>query len=143
MKIKTTFILFSILILVASCKKDIPVPEEGLEHLFGKWTWVSSNGGLINQTTTPETENYIIEIEYKKNGVFKKYKDGKKVNKMKFKFEKGQTIFSVEDEYSIKYTIGKSKKVGVVPHYFQFIGTDTLVLKEECFDCLTHIYVRK
>ncbi len=139
-KMLTTFIA---LLTLYSCKKDIPIPKEGLNNLFGEWVWVSSNGGLTNQTTSPNTENYIIEIEYKKNGIFKKHRDGKRVNKMKFKFEKGQTIFSSEDEYLIKYTIGKFSKVGTTPHYFEFIGADTLILKEECFDCFTHIYVRK
>ncbi len=143
MKSKNIIITIIILIGLISCRKDIIVPDKNLENLFGTWSLVSSSGGPNGETTTPTTENKTIEVEYKENGIYKKFINNKKVNKMTFKFEKNKSIYSSEEEYLITYSTGKFSKKGVVSHSFYFIGTDTLILQDECYDGYSYTYVRK
>ena len=62
---------------------------------------------------------------------------------MTFKFEKGESIYFANEVYLIVYSTGKFSKKGVIPHSFYFIGIDTLILNDECYDCYSHIYIRK
>ncbi len=138
---KKIVLSFVILIALDSCQKDIDVPDKKFENLFGTWSWVYSSGGFNGATITPTTENKTIKIEYKENGVYKKVVN-KKVSKMTFKFEKRESIYSSEKEYVIVYSKGKFSKKGVVSHSIDFIGVDTIVLRDECYDCYSHIYAR-
>ena len=143
MKYKNILIFIVALLGLISCKKEINVPKEDYKKLFGKWEWVYSTGGLAGGVITPETENYNLEIEYKKNGIYKEFKDGKRIEKFTFHFEKAESIFSSGEDYLIFYSKGKFSKKGVMYHSFNFIGNDTLLLNEECYDCYGNLYVRK
>ena len=140
---KNILIAFTLLLGLISCRKDIIVPDKEFENLFGTWNWVSSSGGFGGETITPTTESKTIEIEYKENGTYKKFIDDKKVSKMTFQFEEQESIYSIGKEYVITYSDGKFSRKGVISHPFDFIGTDTLILRDECYDCYSHIYVRK
>lgn len=140
---KKIVLSFIILVGLTSCRKDIIVPDKDFGNLFGTWNWVYSSGGFLGETISPTTENKTIEIEYKKNGIYKKFINNKKVSKMTFQFEEQESIYSIGKEYMITYSDGKFSKKGVIFQSFDFIGTDTLILRDECYDCYSHIYVRK
>lgn len=128
---------------LTSCRKDILVPDTNFKNLFGRWTWIESSGGFSGHTINPNTENYSLTAEYKSNGVYKKFKDGKKITKQTFSFQESESIYSVNEEYLIEYSEGRLSKKLVIPHSFEFIGPDTLILKDECYDCYIHIYVKE
>ena len=93
MKITLIVICFTSLVLT-SCKKDIIVPVSDFNNLFGTWNWVQSSGGFGGQVINSNTENYSMSVEYNENGVYKKFKDGKKISKKTFFFEESESIFS-------------------------------------------------
>lgn len=97
----------------------------------------------MGQFVSPSTEGYSLLIEYKPNGVYKKYKNGKKVSKMTFRFLHGTSIYSADATYLIEYSDGPRNKVRRGADSFRFGGPDTLFLFNECYDCFVEVYVRK
>ena len=132
--------------LAMTCRKDIPVPKnKGFEKLFGSWNWVQSSGGFAGQTITPATDGYSQTVEFKKNGIYIRYKNGKRTDKMQFTLTEGSSIYTIGLAYLIKY-----KNTGPIDknntHTIQsvtFGGQDTLFLRDECYDCYTSIYVKR
>lgn len=144
--ISFTSIIALILVLTA-CRKDISVPNQQYENLFGTWTWIESTGGESGQAISPATEGYSITVEYNENGVFKRFRDGKKISKMTFKFVEGNSMFSAGQvpmiEYKEKKITTSPLKKGILRASVSFTGNDTLFVSDECYDCYTHLYVRK
>ncbi|NTW33356.1 MAG: hypothetical protein HGB12_12165 [Bacteroidetes bacterium] len=87
-----TVVIVILSFFVTTCRKDISVPNTDLEKLFGTWDWVQTCGGFAGQTTTPTTSGYSQTVEFNKNGIWKIYKDGKQIDKLKFTFIE---VFSV------------------------------------------------
>ena len=140
MKIRI-FIFLILAFFIDSCKKDIIVPKENFNKLFGTWELLYSTGGIAGDTINYANEDNI-RILYKKNGIFKKYKNYKRINKMTFKFEEDATSSS-KGKYIISYSEGKFSKKMPVSHWFEFLGNDTLILTDICADCYTSTYVRE
>jgi hypothetical protein len=141
-KIFYTITIVSISLSLMTCKKDINVPTQDLEKLFGKWTLLSSGGGSNGQFYQSDGS---VTIEFYKNGICKTYKNGKQTDKMKFTLSEGPSIFTSGTAYLINY-----KDIGLFHkndnHFVQsiwFQGQDTLDLNEECFDCFAYRYIRK
>ena len=129
--------------LFTSCRK-IDAPEQNFEIIFGRWKWLYSTGGWAGGCLSPSSEGYQLEIEFKQNGIYKEFKDGRMVKRLNFRFEKRPSIYSADEKYVVVYYLP------VIPHKFQtpayqsfyFYGTDTLVLNDECYDCYSHVFVR-
>lgn len=139
------FILFFFIFLV-NCNKDVSVPNEYLEKLFGSWTWMQSSGGFTGgQTTTPMTEGYSQDVEFNRNGIYKLYQDGKQKEKMKFSLTEEPSNNSTGIKYIIKYDdagiITQNKLVDTQSILFE--GEDTLFLNDQCVDCYGHTYIRQ
>ena len=125
-----------IFIAFSSCKKDIVVPNAEFNNLFGRWTLVSQSGVNASSDVTD------MEVEVKENGVYKRFEDGKKTLKMTFEFKEGESVFSTDKVYLLEYSAGRFSKKGIVSDSFEFLGSDTLVLRNECTDCLVSTYVK-
>jgi hypothetical protein len=139
---KYFFLFFAISFLLTACKKDISVPNPEMKKLFGTWEWVESSGGISGGTITPATEGHHMTIEFKENGVFKKYKNNRRIDRMTFTLSEGSSIIS-NPAFLIEYKDGCMNKKEVIPQSFKFGGQDTLYLSDECYDCYSHVYVRK
>ncbi len=135
-------LLFSTMTL-SSCRKKIDIPNGKCERLFGTWEWVYSSGGFAGGILTPSSENYTKTVSYTNKGIYKMSKNGKKKTKYTYSFQLGETIFYGEEEYLIKYAGAALSKKEILSDSFYFNGQDTLVLRDECFDCYSHVYVRK
>ena len=138
------FLLLGISVsLLSGCRKEILVPNPDFNHLFGTWRWIQSSGGPTDETINPTTENHSMSLEYRENGIYKRFQNDKKIEKLCFTFEESTSIYSQNQEYLIEYSEGRWSKLGVIPHSFEFIGMDTLYLRDECNSCYTHIYVKE
>lgn len=132
--------------LAMTCRKNIAIPKNtDFEKLFGSWNWVQSSGGFAGQIITPTTEGYSQTVEFKKNGVYIRYKNGKRTDKMQFTLTEGSSIYTTGLAHLIKY-----KNTGPIDkdntHMTQsvtFGGQDTLFLRDECYDCYTTIYIKR
>jgi len=138
-----TIAILALSLFIASCRKDISVPDASLEKLFGKWNWVQTSGysGII----TPATAGYSSSIEFKKTGICKSYENGKEQYKLKFTLAKGTSIYSTGTAYLIKY-----KQPGLFPskaptlaESIRFGIQDTLFLSEETSNGNSYAYIKQ
>jgi len=113
------------------------------KKLIGKWQWIESSGGMAGEIMNPKTEKYQIQIEYSKKGMFKQWKDDQLEYSYKYQVKKGKSIFSQEADLIISYTPKPNSKIALISDSFEFIGKDTLMLKNECYDCFARLFVRK
>ena len=133
MKHTIVFLVLVLLLTMTGCKK-LPDPE--LEKLFGTWDWIQTSGGFGGGAYTPASAGYNQTIEFKKSRICKLYKDGELQLKRRFKLKEGESIYSSETAYIIEYRKNWEESI-------EFWGHDTLVLKDECYDCYMSVYVRK
>lgn len=110
------------------------LPTNNANDLTGTWNWVSSQGGFVGHTLTPESEGYRQKLIFYGDHSYTITKDGVPQKQGKYKI-----IMSKYDS---------SKKLAIQYdslEAFQSIIlelTDTLHLRENCSDCYSHIYVR-
>ena len=129
----TSIFMIAVFMITTSCNNE----DLDSERLYGAWIWSESSGGIAGMKYTPTTEGYSSVIEFHQSGIFKKYKNEQLETTSKFTLTKGKSIYTSKianfiefEEYSIKQSIEFGKK-------------DTLFLRDECFDCFVHIYVKK
>jgi hypothetical protein len=137
-------VLFSIMIFLTACKKDISLPDPILKRLFGTWEWVESTGGINGDKMTPASVAYTKTIEIEETGILKKFKNGKKIEKLTFTLAQGPTIHSSTPGYLLKYadkSPGRESFSWI--QSIEFGGRDTLYLNDQCYDCYKHLYIRK
>lgn len=113
------------------------------KKLIGKWTWIETSGGFAGEITNPKTEKYEVQIEFTKNKLFSEWKDKQTVNCQKYVIKSGKSIFSEKAQPIINYMPKVGNKITLTSDSFEFKGKDTLILKNECHDCYTRVFVRK
>lgn len=150
MKTKQTILTIAVVTIsmfLTTCKKDISLPSQDLEKLFGTWEWVNSSGGWAGRTTTPSSEGYSQKIEFNKNGIYKSYRNDKVESKMDFTIKEGKTIYSSGTAYLIEYKnkklFEKENAITNITQSVRFIGQDTLCLADEAYDGFGSTYVRR
>jgi len=126
-------------VVATSCKNDglDSNSKSYSEELYGTWTWVESCGGFAGIKYTPATEGYTSAIEFNSSGIFRKYKNEQLETVSKFTVTTGKSIYTLESVNVIEYE-GDFIKQSV-----EFFGKDTLILRDECYDCFVHAYVKK
>ncbi len=140
--------VFAIVMLsffMTTCRKDISVPNQDLDKLFTTWNWVQSTGGFAGQVTSPATTGYSQTIEFGRDGIYKRYKNGKLLDKFKFTLSEGTSIFSTGSAFLIKYEqtgIFSSNDSPMISQSIKFSGQDTLFLNDEVYDGYSNIYTK-
>ena len=141
---KIIFFIYIILLLFTSCRKDISLPNQELEKLFGTWEWISSSGGFAGITTSHDSVGNTKTIEFTKKGIYKSYKNGDLIEKRKFTIKKGSSIYTSDDANLIIYKENLNKNKNHNPNeMIRYLENDTLILYEECYDCYSNLYIRK
>lgn len=137
---------FKNIVIVVFCvysSLNLTAQKNNSKKLIGKWSWVETSGGFGGGIVNPKTEGYTIQMEFTKKGIFKSYKDNVFNLEMKYKVILAKSIYSAEKKHIIHYVGENGQNNGMIDDYFELKGKDTLVLKQECPDCYTKIYVRK
>lgn len=133
------FVFFIFFVGIIGCKKD--KLEGEMEQLIGEWDWINGTyeTGFFK---SPITEGYSYTLNFAKKG---KYNID---NTDDDKDEKGRLLISeldgsndAEFRIELKKTF-VSDMCGRKLDVF-FIGTDTLMLKDNCETTRTDLYVRK
>jgi hypothetical protein len=140
-----TIAILALSLFMASCRKDISVPDSSLDKLFGKWNWVQTSGGFTGQINTPALAGYTSTIYFKKTGICKSYENGKEQYKLKFSLSEGTSIYSTGTAYLIKYeqTGLFPKKATTIAESIRFGGQDSLYLSEEASGGYIYAYVKQ
>jgi hypothetical protein len=123
-------------IFLSSCVKEMQVPHSNLKKIFGKWQWVSSTGGLAGKTITPASEGYSLRVEFRTNGIYRKYKSDTLAEQKKFSFSPETSIHHHKPVWTVSFDEGSPKMA------ISFSGPDTLILDEQVFDGFEHVYSR-
>jgi len=113
------------------------------KQLIGKWTWIETSGGFAGEITSPQTEKCEVQIEFTKNKMFSEWKDKQTIYCQKYFVKIGKSIFSEKAQPIITYVSKPGAKINLILDAFEFKGKDTLILKNECHDCYTRVFVRK
>jgi hypothetical protein len=136
--------LLGFILLAQQCNQEITLPNPELKKIFGRWEWVESSGGFMGKVITPAKAGYTEEIEFLKDGIFLKFKNGNVIDKNKFSISEGKSIFKAESSYIISFSpVDSSGPSSMQKQSLSFAGNDTLFLSEECYDCFSHVYLRK
>ena len=104
--------------------------------LMGTWKWVKSSGGMLGIETTAEKSGVSRTISFSRDHVALFYVGDSLTFKNNFFILQEKTIFSEQPENVLKIK-GTLKSQSI-----DFIGKDTLILRENAFDGFTHTYVR-
>jgi len=128
-------LLFFVFIILTACSSENSIVSKN-KSLDGKWNWVQSTGGFAGTTSTPESSNQVIYIEFSGNS-FKKYINGTLSSDLTFVIKTQKSIFGGEKPMLV--SDNPTKDFGAIS--FEIIG-DKLHLNEECNDCFGSVYVR-
>ena len=128
--------------VTALCTVNVIKKEESdskifSESLYGVWIWSESSGGIAGMRLTPITEGYSSVIEFHQSGIYKEYKNEQLEMTSKFTLTTGNTIYTSEIANLIEF------EAYPIMQSIEFGKSDTLFLRDECFDCFVHTYVRK
>ncbi|MEZ4912359.1 MAG: hypothetical protein R2774_16035 [Saprospiraceae bacterium] len=119
------------------CSKDDDTSincQNNTECLVGKWRWVSSYGGIGGWTITPQDVGYDRILV---------------ISDTSYQEFIADTIY-FQSKYSIEMVTNQtfctdSIYINVESHFgFCFTASqDSLLLREQCFDCFDHVYIRE
>ncbi len=129
--------------IVLICSAFLLSSQSVPKKLIGKWTWIETSGGFAGEITNPKTEKCEVQIEFTKNKMFSEWKDKQTVHCQKYFIKTGKSMFSEQERPIITYVPKPGNKITLISDSFEFKGKDTLILKNECHDCYTRIFVRK
>ena len=140
-----TVIVIIATLCLTNCRKDVILPNPEFKKLFGQWEWVMTSGGIGGSTTTPSTTGHNVQIEFKENGIYKSFEDGKRKDKMKFKFYEGSTLPNGSKEMRVKLEDIRflNKDYAFMDKLIEFGSQDTLYLNDTFADGYCSVYIKK
>jgi hypothetical protein len=110
--------------------------ESDLSKLEGKWEWISSTGGFMGHTITPDSAGYDKQrLEFYWDDEFLFYRADTLYTQGRYSFERLR-----DNQLQLSYTVenDKSQPTQIV----EFTDGDTLIMIDQCTDCYTHTYAR-
>ncbi|TBW28519.1 hypothetical protein [Gramella sp. KN1008] len=126
-------LLFSIIISSCSINSGPEIKNLSEEELLGSWRLIKISGGFEGTTTEYDENDDKFVIEFRKED-FISSKNGKELEKTKYRIIMGKSIRTTEDVPLIIYETGKKQS-------FEF-RNGNLILFDECYDCFQNEYVR-
>lgn len=115
------------LLVITSCG----ICKKSGNEFDGTWLLESKSGGITGKTTKPENEVKLII----KGDKIKVYENNKLTSEYDFKVEKGKVIESAEPGNIIVSNQFKKQSIS--------IKDNKLILREQCYDCYTYVYLKK
>lgn len=137
----TSILLISCIIFTA-CQKEIDAPNRECKAIIGEWEWTYSTAGYDHPINTPKTEGYTQSIKFDHNGKYSLFINDRLSQVKQFFFKIAPSIYETGNDYLIFYFNYKDNKKNI-SHSFEFADNNTLVLSEQCYDCYSHVYIKK
>ncbi len=138
-KFSALLVLFAL--VFCGCRKDISLPEQNLDRIFGRWSWVESYCGWSGKST-PESTDQVHYFEFRKNGVFIETVTNKTRSRGVFQLSEeqraDQTDFYIKLNYHNTFGVTKHSSYLLV----NFSGSDTLSLGGNIDDGCAVTYAR-
>lgn len=115
------------------CKKS---ESSEYSQLYYNWEWVQSSGGIGGVVMNPASEGYTQSIDFEENGSYTKYRNDLVVSSGTYTITRAVSMLDSEEYDMVVFDDGTPSQA------ITMIGDNELTLREECFDCFTHIYRR-
>ncbi|MFC2146370.1 hypothetical protein ACFLRT_03310 [Acidobacteriota bacterium] len=115
------------------CKKS---ESSEYSQLYYTWEWVQSSGGIGGVVMNPASEGYTQSIDFEENGSYTLYRNNLVVSSGTYTITRAQSILDNEEYDMVVFDDGSP------PQAITQLSDNELTLREECFDCFTHIYRR-
>jgi hypothetical protein len=125
-------IYFTALITFMACATHKKEVGNNANPLTGKWNWVNSTGGFAGIQQTPESTGKSRHLLIDDTHI-KYYEDQELINNEGYTTGFDKVIEHTEEKEVI---YSQNNKMSYT------IRNDTLILKEQCYDCFTHVYIR-
>ena len=120
--------------------------QTGTHPIYGSWLWLSSSGGIMGETKTPDSEGYARTACFSADNTFAFYQADTLILEGTFALTTGDSTEAVlveveEDSVTIiRYGVGSEERM--MEQVVTFAGTDTLILADQCYDCYVSAYKR-
>jgi len=125
---KLILLLLPLLLSCSSNKNAGSKPPK----IIGNWQWLETTGGFAGIKKTPESTNQIKNLQITKDSIFY-YDNGELTSSQPYKLQLAKSMLSKKTEWQLNETISK---------VFIHRQDSTLILREDCFDCFSHKYVK-
>jgi len=125
-------IMVGVLIL-PGCKKT---DDSSYSMISNMWEWIESSGGIGGVVQTPQSQGYTQSIDFDEQGIYTKYRDNSVVKSGTY------TIIRAESELDGNVYDMVVFDDGTQPQAITLVTDNDLILREECYDCFTHVYRR-
>ncbi|MGM0588162.1 MAG: hypothetical protein ACQETE_07115 [Bacteroidota bacterium] len=128
--------VLSSLLLISSC--SLVGSESDLSKLEGKWEWVSSKGGVMGHTITPDSTGYDEQrLEFYWDEEFLFYRADTLHSRGQYSFKRLE-----DNQLHLKYSYTTNNNESISNQIVEFPDGDTLIMIDQCTDCYTHTYAR-
>jgi hypothetical protein len=130
--------------LLASACASSPRATDGTQSSFltGTWQWISSSGGKMGHTLTPEDTSYRISVQFQADSTFTFYKDGLMLVRGRFDVTQDKQIvvvsYNIEERSDATSVFSWASRGAPPQHTIQFNDNGTIILDEGCCDRYRH-----
>ena len=125
---------FVLLICLAGCNEGDNIPDNMGNEISGTWFWLESTGGIAGWTITPASTGDSVRLVFTTSN-FEKHVNDTLRNEGPYTITEGPTIYDTQPG-NILHIEGETTSSIVLQH------SDTLLLREECYDCYIQTFVR-
>lgn len=133
---KTTLFTLLLLFLLGSCSNEDTANSmdnsTGQESLIGQWVWISTTGGILGGTETPESTGATRSLTITSTSI-QNYFDGELISETDYTFETQTSLLFNESREMLIQTNGIRQIVE--------LSNEQLILIGDCFDCVTSTYI--
>ena len=137
---KTPILLSAIITLIfllsinSGCRKNNTITGSQPTDIYGSWNWLKTSGGFAYQEYFPPPKMRQV---YNEDGTFQLYRNDSLKTSTTFTVRREMTGWSPDSVNVIHY----KDSIQFQPQMFNS-GSDSLILRDLCIDCFTHIYKR-
>ena len=115
------------------CKKS---ESSEYSQLYYTWEWAQSSGGIGGVVMNPASEGYTQSVDFEENGSYAIYRNNLVVSSGTYTITRAVSILDNEEYDMVVFDDGTP------PQAITQLSDNELTLREDCFDCFTHIYRR-
>jgi len=98
----------------------------------GNWQWVETSGGFAGIKKTPESTHEIKHLQINKDSIYF-YENGELISTQPYKLQLSKSMISKQMEWKMN----ESERNVFISRVDSF-----LIMKEDCYDCFSHKYVK-
>ena len=118
---------------ITSCSDGVMEPEPEATGLLGSWQWLSSCGGFGPQCGTPASKGYDQTIVLTADSMFQWFRADSLFLRADFSVTQDETMYGMQDVIVLEQALAFA---------FDFPSKDSLRLRDLCFDCFEHHFLR-